>query len=74
LKMETVSIKVKTEVAKAYREITPIKRQQIENLLNDWLKQIIQDRSLDDIVIDMQQQAKDNGLTEAILQDILKNG
>jgi Tfp pilus assembly protein PilO len=72
--METISIKVKTEVAKAYREITPIKRQQIENLLNDWLKQIIQDRSLDDIVIDMQQQAKDNGLTEAILQDILKNG
>lgn len=72
--METISIKVKAEVAKAYQEITPIKRQQIENLLNDWLKQIIQDRSLDDIVIDMQQQAKQNDLTEEILEDILKNG
>jgi Tfp pilus assembly major pilin PilA len=71
--METISIKVKAEVAKAYQEITPIKRQQIENLLNDWLKQIIQDRSLDEIVIDMQQQAKENNLTEEILEDILKN-
>lgn len=72
--METITIQVDAEVAKAYREITLVKRQQIENLFNDWFKQMIQSRSVDEIIADMQQQAKTNGLTEEILQDILTNG
>lgn len=72
--MEKITIKVDAEVAKAYQKITPIKRQQIENLFNDWLKQIIQDRSLDDLITDMQQQASANGLTQEILDNIIKNG
>jgi len=71
--MEKITIKVDAEVAKAYQKITPIKRQQIENLFNDCLKQIIQDRSLDDIITDMQQQASANGLTQEILDNIIKN-
>jgi calcineurin-like phosphoesterase len=47
--------------------------QQIEKLVSDWLQQIIQDRSLDEIIADMQQQAQANGLTEEILQEILEH-
>jgi predicted DNA-binding ribbon-helix-helix protein len=65
--METITIQVDAEVAKAYREITLVKRQQLENLFNDWFKQMIQSRSVDEIIADMQQQAKTNGLTEEIL-------
>ncbi|BAQ66321.1 hypothetical protein [Geminocystis sp. NIES-3709] len=72
--MDTITIQVEKEVAKAYKKITPIKRQQIENLFSNWLKDIIQDRSIDEIIADMQQQATTNGLTEEILQDILENG
>lgn len=58
--METITIQVDAEVAKAYQKITPVKRQQIENLFSNWLKEIIQDRSLDEIIADMQQQAQAN--------------
>ncbi len=58
--METITIQVDAEVAKAYQKITPVKRQQIENLFSNWLKEIRQDRSLDEIIADMQQQAQAN--------------
>lgn len=71
--METINIKVNPEVAEAYKKINPTKRQQIETLFSDLLQLMIQDRSLDEIIVDMQQQAKANGLTEEILQEILEN-
>jgi len=71
--MDTIIIKVEPELAKAYQEITPIKRQEIESLFSHWLQQIILDRSLDEIIADMQKQAKNNGLTEEILQEIIEN-
>ena len=47
--METISIKVDEKLAKAYQETTPIKRQEIENLLTDFLQKIIEDPSLEEI-------------------------
>jgi calcineurin-like phosphoesterase len=38
------------------------------------LKLIIQDKSLDDIIQEMQEQAKNKGLTPEILNEILENG
>jgi Tfp pilus assembly protein PilO len=73
LNMETINIKVDSEVAKLYQEVTPAKRQEIEQVLNNCLKQIIQNRSLDEIILDMQQQTLKNGLTEEILHNIIKN-
>jgi hypothetical protein len=72
--METIAIKVDAEIAKAYQEAAPQKQQKIQTIINDLLKLIIQDKSLDDIIKEMQEQAKDRGLTQEILDEILQNG
>ncbi|HEY9702905.1 MAG TPA: hypothetical protein V6C58_10690 [Allocoleopsis sp.] len=41
--------------------------------MNDWLKKIIQEKTLDDIILEMQEEAKNNGLTQEILDNILNN-
>ena len=70
--METITIKVDDELAKAYREVTPIKRQEIENILTDFLKKMIQKRNLDEIINDLQQQAIADNLAQEILDDEIK--
>ncbi|WRH68051.1 MAG: hypothetical protein RSE13_07200 [Planktothrix sp. GU0601_MAG3] len=72
--METITINVDYEVAKAYREAAPNQQQKIQRLVNDLLKQMIQEKTLDQIVQQMQTEAKNNGLTQEILDDILHNG
>lgn len=72
--MDKITIEVDNEIAKAYREAKFEQKQYIQNLVNNLLKQIIQDKSLDDIIQDLQTQAKNNGLTQEILDDILQNG
>ena len=72
--METIAIQVDTEVAKAYQKAEPQKQQKIQSIVNDFLKSIIQDKSLDDIIQEMQEKAKDRGLTQEILDEILQNG
>ncbi|QSV54291.1 MAG: hypothetical protein HEP80_10800 [Dolichospermum sp. UKL201] len=72
--METIAIQVDTEVAKAYQKAEPQKQQKIQSIVNDFLKSIIQDKSLDDIIQEIQEQAKDRGLTQEILDEILQNG
>jgi Tfp pilus assembly protein PilO len=71
--METINIEVSSNVAEAYRNFAVNQRQQIEGLINSLLSQLIQERSLDIIIDDMQQQAMSNGLTEEILAEILKD-
>lgn len=72
--METITIPVDPAIAKAYREADPEKQQKIATIVNDWLKSIIQDKqekSLEQIIEEMQYQAKANGLTQEILEQIL---
>ncbi|MGL5034372.1 MAG: hypothetical protein ACRC6M_11295 [Microcystaceae cyanobacterium] len=71
--METINIEVSSNVAEAYRNFAVNQRQQIQGLINGLLSQLIQERSLDIIIDDMQQQAMSNGLTEEILAEILKD-
>ena len=71
--METINIEVSSNVAAAYRNFAVNQRQQIEGLINCLLSQLIQERSLEDIIDDMQKQAMSNGLTEEILAEILKD-
>ena len=70
--METINIEVSSQVAEAYRNFAVSQRQQAESLINGLLSQLIQERSLDDIIDDMRQQAMSNGLTEEILAEIIK--
>ncbi len=72
--METITIPVDPAIAKAYREADPEKQQKIATIVNDWLKSIIQEKeekSLEEIIEEMQYQAKANGLTQEILEQIL---
>lgn len=72
--METITIPVDPAIAKAYREADPEKQQKIATIVNDWLKSIIQEKeekSLEEIIEEMQSQAKANGLTQEILDQIL---
>jgi pantoate kinase len=71
--METITLQVDPEIAKAYREAEPEKQQKISTIVNDWLKSIIREKSLEQIIEEMQEQAKANGLTQDILDKILEN-
>jgi hypothetical protein len=71
--MEPITIQVDADVAKAYREADPTERQKIQTLVNNWLKQTMKRRSLDDIISEMQNQAAVKGLTQDILDEILKD-
>lgn len=69
--METIAIQVDEAIAKAYRAADPAEQLKIQQLLNRWLRQTMQHRSLDTIIQDMQTQAQASGLTQDILNDIL---
>jgi hypothetical protein len=69
--METISIEVEPEIARAYQAANLIERQKMQIILNGWLKQIMNSRSLEEIIQEMQTQA--NGLTQEILDDILRS-
>jgi hypothetical protein len=71
--MEPITIQVDADVAKAYRDADPTERQKIQTLVNNWLKQTMKKRSLDDIISEMQNQAAAKGLTQDILDEILKD-
>ena len=44
--MQTITIQVDAEVARSYQAADSIKQQQIQRLVNTWLKQTMQQRSL----------------------------
>ena len=71
--METISIEVEPEIAKAYQEANLIERQKMQIILNGWLRQFMNRRSLEEIIQEMQAQAKKNGLTQEILNEILND-
>ncbi len=71
--MEKIIIEVDNEIAQAYREAEIDKQQKMQTIINDLLKQMINNKSLDDIIQEMQTQAKNNGLTQEILDNILNN-
>jgi hypothetical protein len=71
--METISIEVDSEVAKVYQKANLIERQKMQIIPNGLLKQIINSRSLEEIIQEMQEQAQVNGLTQEILDEILND-
>ena len=72
--MENISIQVDSKIAQVYRDSNLQTQQKIQTIVNDLLKLIIQEKSLEQIIDQMQEQAKTNGLTQEILDEILQNG
>ncbi|PZU97718.1 MAG: hypothetical protein DCE90_06460 [Pseudanabaena sp.] len=69
--METISIEVEPEIARAYQEANLMERKKMQLVLNSSLKQFVNKRSLEKIIQEMQAQAQANGLTQEILDEIL---
>ena len=69
--METISFEVEPEIARAYQNSSSIERKRIQMTFNVLVKQIMNTRSLEDTIQEMQAQAKANGLTQEILDEIL---
>ena len=72
--METITLPVAAEVAETYRRATPEMRRKWELLFRYQLEFVLNRprRPLEDIMHEMGEQAARNGLTEEILQDILR--
>ncbi|OYQ62404.1 hypothetical protein B9G53_22280 [Pseudanabaena sp. SR411] len=71
--METISIEVKPEIARAYQDANLIERKKMQIILNSSLKQFVNRRSLEKIIQEMQAQAQAHGLTQEILNEILSD-
>jgi len=69
--METITIEVEPEIARAYQNLSSTERKKIQLTFNVLFKQIMNTRSLEDTIQEMQAQAKANGLTQEILDEIL---
>jgi hypothetical protein len=71
--METITIQVDTEIAKAYREAEPERQQKIQMFLNIMLQKAVSQKTLLDIMEEASKQAIANGITPEILGSILNN-
>ena len=71
--METISIEVEPEIARAYQEANLMERKKMQLIINSSLKQFVNRRSLDEIIQEMQAQAQANGLIQEILDEILSD-
>ncbi|GBO53863.1 hypothetical protein APA_1811 [Pseudanabaena sp. lw0831] len=69
--METITIEVEPEIARAYQNSSSTERKKIQLTFNVLFKQIMNTRSLEDTIQEMQTQAKAKGLTQEILDEIL---
>jgi|JFJP01.1.fsa_nt_gi hypothetical protein len=71
--METISIEVEPEIARAYRAFKPQSQQQFQALMTSILKRSLEEESLEDIVADLRDEAEANGLTPEILEKLLED-
>lgn len=70
--METITIQVDAEVAKAYREAETQQQQNATMVCNLILKEFFKPTSFQEIVEQIREEAKANGLTEEILAKLLE--
>ena len=69
--MESISIQVDADVAKAFQSAQPEQQQKIQALVGVWLKRAMNLTKLQATMDLMSDEAEANGLTPEILQSIL---
>jgi Holliday junction resolvase-like predicted endonuclease len=69
--METISIQVDADLARAFQSAQPEEQQKIQALVSFWLKRAMNLTSLQTTMDRMSDEAQANGLTPEILQSIL---
>lgn len=69
---EAITIKVDSELARAYRRASAQDRQKMEILLNLWLKEVASDKTpLQQVMDEVSRKAKAKGITLEILDSAL---
>jgi len=69
---EAITIKVDSELARAYRRASAQDRQKMEILINLWLKEVAADKApLQQVMDEVSRKAKAKGLTLEILDSAL---
>ncbi len=71
--METITIQVDTEVAKAYREAETEQQQNVTKVCNLIIKDLLKPASFKEIVQQIREEASANGLTPEILAELLQD-
>ncbi|HUE97944.1 MAG TPA: hypothetical protein VMN99_01745 [Anaerolineales bacterium] len=72
--MQSISIKVTPEAAKAFRDASPEERKKLELLLNLRLLEVSRaNRPLEEVMREISRSAQARGLTPDILDDLLAN-
>lgn len=67
--METISIQVDADVARAFQSVQPDQQQKIQALVSLWLKRAIHLTKLQATMDEMSDEAEANGLTPEILPE-----
>ena len=71
--METITIEVDKEVAKAYRESDLNKQEKVNTIIKLFFQPEFADKSLSEVMADIAIKAEQRGLTPEILEDILND-
>lgn len=67
--MKTIEVKVSNKAAKIFNSLDSEKKKQFEKSLEKWL---VPQKSLEQVMKEMSDEAKKNGLTQEKLDEILK--
>ncbi len=71
--METITINVDSEVARAYREAEVNKQQQLSTMIKLFFQPDLANKTLSQVMAEIADKAEKRGLTPEILQSILED-
>jgi hypothetical protein len=71
--MEIITLKVDSEIAKAYREAKTEQQENTTKICNLILKELLKPASFKEIVDQIREETKANGLTPEILSELLED-
>ena len=71
--METITISVDSEVAKAFREAQVNKQQQLSTMIKLFFQPDLANKTLSQVMAEIADKAEKRGLTPEILQSILED-
>jgi len=69
--MENITIQIDPKIAEKFESSSPQQQEQIQKLVNYWIKKAIETNQLQTIMDKMSDEAIKNGLTPEILESLL---
>ena len=72
--MTTIAIQIDEDIAQAFQSSQPEQQQQIQTLLNQWMRQALKISKLQNTMDRLSDETVTNGLTPEILQTIVQRG